>query len=231
MIAMPRTAYANALYSGTLVPDSKLLQNVLTVVGSQILNTTHKPTGGNVSSENTWGASKNAVKHVASAHMAVVGGGISISFVGETHGNQKDQSTVASLLGGHANSDLIVYERGLHTGFGGVYGAPVVATNTAREEDLTTSYGISWGLNNFGVTPKPRDIVVAGYMVLCVASGNQNNPARILLFFGENHVGILHQFEEIAGTVAPWILKRKRLLHFGKSHDSSKYNKWGSKEK
>jgi hypothetical protein len=229
MIVMPKTAYANALVNGSgLNPASKFLQNILTVVRSQLLNTNNKPTGKNIPSRDTWGASKNAESFIISSHTSLAQGAISITFVGETHNLSKDVSVANSVIQNHTNANLIFYERGLHSGFGGIYNNPAIATNTAREEDITTSYGINWGINSLSF--ESRNLVIAGYLVLCVASGNQNNAVKIILLFGENHVNILHQFNQIASRVAPWLLKRKRILHFVKSHDTHSDNKWGKKK-
>lgn len=226
MIVMPKAAYANAVYDSGIAPSSVLTQSVHSAIQSQILNTTNKPGGGDTGSDKTWGAAKNVVKNIADFHASVGVGGISITFIGETHGDANDEDKAGKVLNAHANADLIIYERGLRNKYGG----PILPTGTAREEDIEThTYGgpgSHWGL---GLTLNERNYVVAGYMVLCVASGNQNLGARILLFFGENHVQILHQFENIAGFVAPWILKRKRNLHFVKAYDSSRANNWGIK--
>ncbi len=231
MIYMSNTAYANALYGGTgLVPDGKLLQNVIAVVTAQISLTTNKPAGEKVPSEDTWGASKTAHKDLTATHLGLPPGAIAITFVGETHGLDKDIATAGSIINNHNAADLIYYERKLHTGYGGVYANPLVATNTVREEDLTTSYGVAWGVNNFAVRPKPRDMVLAGYLVLCLASGDQAPARRIILLCGENHIGVFHQFEEIAAVAAPWLLKRKRLFHFVKSHQSDNRNQFGLKK-
>ena len=231
MIFQSRAAYANALYNGSgLVPESKLKQNIISVISGQISLTTNKPTGKDVVSIDTWGAGKNTIKHISSTHNSLGPGGISITFVGETHGLAKDNANSALVINNHSNADIIFYERGLHNGFGGVYAGPLIATNTVREEDITQSYGINWGVNNFGVSPGPRDLVVAGFLVLCVASGDQDMAVKIIMLCGENHVGVLHQFNEIAYHAAPWLIKRKRLLHFVKSSDSNKMNKWGISE-
>ncbi|AWF80587.1 hypothetical protein BTJ40_07065 [Microbulbifer sp. A4B17] len=230
MYVASKTAYADGIYKAGIVPNSKLLQSVISVVSEQINNPTNKPNGKELASIDTWGSSKNAKKYIEATHAALPAGGISITFIGETHGLVKDQGVARSIINNHSAADLIYYERGLNSGYGGPYANPAVATGTVREEDLTTSYGIRWGVNTFGVSPAPRDIVLAGYLVLCAASGNQNNTAKILLLSGENHVGVLHQFNEIATKAAPWLLKRKRLLHFVKSHDTCKENKWGIKK-
>jgi hypothetical protein len=209
---------------GNLTDKTKLLHSVAGVVSSQILNTTNKPTGADTASDDTWGASKNGVKHVATAHTNIAPGTISITFVGETHKSGEDMNTANDILRNHSNADLIFYERGLHTT---VYPGPTVATSIVREEDLTTSFGDDWGKRNFGVSPDKRDTVVAGYLVLCVASGNQNMSPKIIMLCGENHVGVLHYFNEIASRAAPWLLKRTRKLHFIKSHTTDKANKWG----
>lgn len=228
MIAMPCKAYADAVFMGGGLNDKyKLFQNIVNVVSSQIINTTHKPTGLDVSSEDTWGASKNAEKYVTGIHLTLPAGTIAITAVGETHRLVQDIATANSLIQNHGGADLIFYERGLSTGYGGSYPRPQAGGQMVTEEQLTTSHGISWGLNNFGVSPAPRDMVTAGYLVLCAASGDQNSAVKIILLCGENHVGVLHYFNEIASRSAPWLLKRRRKLHFVKSHTTAKENKWG----
>lgn len=225
MIALSGSAYANAFVDKKIGTESDLLQSVIQVVQSQILNSTNVPAGQNRASEDSWGASKKALKHIESTHQNIPPGCISISFLGETHKLDSDAAVAASVLGNHGGADLIFYERKLHANMGGPYQGPTVHTNTIREEQLTTyTWGTNWGQ---ALGYRERDLVIAGYLVACAASGDQAGAAKIILLCGENHVGILHRFNQLAESAAPWLLKRKRLLHFVKSHDTCSKNQWG----
>ena len=88
-----------------------------------------------------------------------------------------------------------------------------------RESNLTTFRGTAAPRRDFGLAAlgvAKHSIVVAGYILLCLASGNQTTNDLVIIFFGERHKDILEQFEYIAGhggrTGVDWVEKRPRTL-------------------
>lgn len=81
---------------------------------------------------------------------------------------------------------------------------------TARETDL-----IKQGFSN-----KQRSALIAAYIFLCVAGGDQGGNDRVLIFFGEEHADILDQFEYMVRNSihVTWLNKRKRNYGIIASH-------------
>ncbi len=68
-----------------------------------------------------------------------------------------------------------------------------------------------------GLTKRQRSMVVAGYILLCLASGDQTHTDKVIVFFGEEHEDILNHFETLAGTLAPYVQGRTRTFLIVKS--------------
>lgn len=100
---------------------------------------------------------------------------------------------------------MVVFERGM------AYPSPRITGHIARETNLTTANAGDFGL---GLSPSQRSMVVAGYLVLCLAGGDQNNIDKVILFYGEEHRDIiLNYFEYFAAhTQADYLKKRIRTL-------------------
>ena len=100
--------------------------------------------------------------------------------------------------------DLIIFERG----------APYTVHNehipVIRESDLTT-----WEKGDFGagMTVAQRDLVVCGYLVLVVGSGNWEDVSRFLLFLDETrHERIFFFFEYFSKNTLAHVRKKFRIL-------------------
>lgn len=114
--------------------------------------------------------------------------GLHIVMLAEDHGDRTDMlrgQDVGRRLGiSPYVPTLVLYEKGLS----GKYPVPSVAGSlVVREEDIAP---------HFGASIKQRSVVAAGYLVLCLMSGLQNE--KIVLFFGEEHQDIFTRMEEIA---------------------------------
>jgi hypothetical protein len=106
--------------------------------------------------------------------------------------------------------DLVVFERGMQ------YTAPTVPA-TAREDNLTAPT-INPGAGQ-GLRGAERSFVIAGYVFLCVAGGNQTHHDRVMIFFGENHTDIVEHFEYLARhSSADWVQRRPRHFLIVPSH-------------
>lgn len=89
--------------------------------------------------------------------------------------------------------DMVFLERGM------IY--PKVP-NEVREEAILKD----------GFKIKQRSALVAAYLFLCVAGGDQTGDDRIIIFFGAEHADVLTAFEHLVlkSTQVPWVRKRKR---------------------
>ncbi len=137
-------------------------------------------------------------------------GQITTVFVGETHTPQRDltrgQSLIDQMIGDPSARGLIVLERGMTymtQGFGSTVALETNLTDSSAQPNL-----------GFGLTAKKRSLVVAGYVFLCVAGGNQIAHDRVLLLCGENHSDIVKGFEYfVTHTTLTWMAKRPRSHH------------------
>jgi hypothetical protein len=102
-------------------------------------------------------------------------------------------------------ADLIVIERGLKK-FYGLGGSSVV-----REDDLLPA-------ETFSI--RQRSLLVAAYLFFCAVAGGQQDDARVLLFFGEEHRDIIDFFEYFAlySDAHRWIRKLSRNYCLIPSH-------------
>lgn len=160
----------------------------------------------------------NVSSAIQKVYNGQVAGTISITLCGETHNNQADtaraNALIAQIAAGTFTPTFLIFERGmtyaLPAGFGGAI---------ARETNLTTVPAGNFGL---GLTSAQRSMVVAGYIFLCLAGGDQvfvpgavPQPVidKVFLFYGENHKDILDQFEYFARhSTANWLQNRARNL-------------------
>ena len=109
----------------------------------------------------------------------------------------QDQSRAETLHnyvnGNNIAADLVVLERGM--GY-------LKVKNEIREETIL----------EMGFRIRQRSALVAAYIFLCVAGGDQTGNDRILVFFGDEHQDILECFEHYVNDSVeiPWVRKRKR---------------------
>ncbi len=89
--------------------------------------------------------------------------------------------------------DIVFFERGM------IY--PKVPKEVREEAILKNGFKI-----------KERSALVAAYLFLCVAGGDQTGDDRIIVFFGAEHADVLTAFEHLVlkSTQVPWVRKRKR---------------------
>jgi len=102
--------------------------------------------------------------------------------------------------------DLVVLERGLK------YQGPV--DETIFEEAISGSADTGWSI-------KQRSALIAGYIFLCAAGGDQTANDRVLVFFGEEHAADIVDFFELFASRSsqiPWVKKRARHYCLIPSH-------------
>ena len=102
--------------------------------------------------------------------------------------------------------DLVVLERGLK------YQGPL--DETIFEEAISGPADTGWSI-------RQRSALIAGYIFLCAAGGDQTANDRVLVFFGEEHAAdILDFFEFFAlrSSQIPWVRKRTRHYSLIPSH-------------
>lgn len=148
-------------------------------------------------------------------------GGISVTFLGETHNDTNDQKRVEDYMSALKNGTLqlptlTVFERGL------TYDTASLSEGYyVRENDLTTSsnaplgvvsplYPGNWG---FALSIDQRSMVVAGYIALSLAAElDQSKQERVMIFFGSEHADLVTKhLEYFYRHVANWIEVRKRV--------------------
>jgi hypothetical protein len=136
-------------------------------------------------------------------------GSLLLTVVGETHRNDYDSERARTLIGAitddEPSASLIVFERGM------TYPHPASDAPVVTEESLTSHQGINFGL---GLHIEQRSMVVAGYLVVCLASGDQRSADRVVLFYGERHADILSQYFDYFArhTSASHLLRRERTF-------------------
>jgi hypothetical protein len=83
-------------------------------------------------------------------------------------------------------------------------------SNPVRETDII----------KHGFTIKQRSALIAAYIFLSVAGGDQSGDDRVLILFGAQHADIFDYFDEFArkSKSIPWIKMRKRNYAVIKSH-------------
>jgi hypothetical protein len=159
-------------------------------------------------------------------------GSISLSFCSEAHDCQQDMLRARAICAamdyqnagrGVLVPTLSILERGMIEKYTVTFEAPNQPTSLAKEEELGVALdNVNNTTKDFGkgLTRKQRDLVLAGYIFLCVASGNQANTEKVFVIFGENHVystdqsDIPAQFEALARWpgLADWVQRRPRTI-------------------
>jgi len=139
-------------------------------------------------------------------------GGIALVLLTEDHDHGEDKKRGRSVIAEvHSMFALeptaIVLERKI-----GYYVPKGFTGITIDEDDLTTSGGMKYG---HGMGLHVRSVVIAGYVFLCLAVGDQKSQEKILIFFGENHKDILEHFEYfVQNSAADWVKLRPRSYTF-----------------
>jgi hypothetical protein len=130
------------------------------------------------------------VAELANIHAQQKPGSISVSLIGVNYRSAADHARAHAIISAvradtlHPN--LLIFERDL------AYGQTRIPCPMIHEEALTTSREGNFGR---GLTRGQRCMVVAGYIHLCIAAGEQSGIDRIVLFFDSHQIGILDDFK------------------------------------
>lgn len=200
MQSIPQQTYAQFLLDNNVVgggggTDSQVNTAVLKAVNELITNASNKPVGADVAAIRTDNPARTLPAAVQRLFTSQPASSTSIVLLGEAHNDPADRQRAADYLAAMSATppsltpSLIVLERAI--GYTPPVGIPVV-----REENLTTARRAGVQLD-FGLqlTKSQRSTVVAGFLALCVASGNQQDINRIFMFYGANHDDIFKAFD------------------------------------
>jgi hypothetical protein len=214
MKIMPQIDYANALYSNkaslgsTIISDKQVSAAIMKSVIHLISNSTDKPTGADVDLILLASRSGTTPAEIAKYFKSKPKGSTSIVLLSEDHTNPADYKRGSAYIQAmDANPasltpNLVVFEREL--GYSEPMKVKYVTENsleTTNSINCTAPYGF-FGKN---FSKAQRSMIVAGYLVLCAASGSQNDTNSFLLFFGANHNDIFKYFE--------YLLKQNRFYN------------------
>jgi hypothetical protein len=211
-----QSSYAQSLLDNNIVgggggTDSQVRAAVLKAVHNLITDETNMRGGPELDAIETDSPAKTLPAKVQELFAAQQQSSTSIVLLGESHDNAEDRKRAGNYLTaiGTATPTLtptvIVLERGLK------YVVPA-GIHIVRETNLTTAKraGVA---EDFGLalTKSQRSMVVGGYLALCVASGNQQDINKILMFYGANHDDIFQHFDYCGRhTKGAYILKEVR---------------------
>jgi hypothetical protein len=139
---------------------------------------------------------------------------VTLALVGENHKVGMDNLR-GSLLWSTFNKQtkgqrLVVLERGMMVPKHYKIAAEGSQQPFVTEEQMTTLDGAQFHL---GATEVGRSVIVAAYIFLCVANGDQSRRNRIMVLFGQNHIDDIVTAMEYFVTHSadfPWVRKRAR---------------------
>lgn len=211
MQIVPQGSYAQQLFdngagAGT---DSAVSAAIMRTINDLLPPATNIPTGPDVDAvvvDHKPDTTK-AIQDVQHLYNSQPAGSSSLVILGEMHTNHQDNQRALDFINainnGTLNVDNVVFERGMN------YPTPANG-NIIRESNLTTASGGNFG---WGLSRKQRSMVVAGYLVLLHAGGNQQDINRDLLFYGELHMDIFTYYDYFARhTNAFYLLKEPRTF-------------------
>ena len=131
-------------------------------------------------------------------------GSISITLIGVNYRSAEDHARAHAIISAirtdNLHPTLMVFERDL------AYGSAKIACPMIHEESLTTSREGNFGR---GLTRAQRCMVVAGYVQLCLAAGDQAGIDHVMLFFDAHQAGILEEFKYLLEHTRPSALKSR----------------------
>jgi hypothetical protein len=155
-------------------------------------------------------------------HQSATPGSITIAMVTEAHYDLQGKETAdqkrarellsaATAAGRLSFLDLIVLERD-HEKMYKPY--PPNLRPVVSESNIPKT--ISTVLEQ-GLTREQRDLILAGYLLLVLAGGNQATVDTVMVLRGEEHTEFFHKFEylaynERAYTELDWVARRPRML-------------------
>lgn len=207
---------------GQPIAQKAMRDAVLATIEELMPTRTNQPTGADVAKTTPHsGTATKALADIKKLYTGQGNGSISLTLVGEAHNNandvQRGQDIIAAVGTGNPASTLMLYERYLNsgevnptTGNNGPYPWPGGAYAGRNVSELSLSYAS--GARFFGdqLNVEGRSALVAGYLVLTTAGGDQAQIDKVLIFFGAEHSDILEKYEQYAKLYAPWLLKRAR---------------------
>lgn len=124
-------------------------------------------------------------------------------FLGECRQDEEDQKRALDFLDGIAQNklatDLVIFERGMN------YKLPEQVPYLI-ESQLTQAGPVDFG---WGLTRRQRNMILAGYLVLCLASGDQRDKSNILLFFNESQRNVFSMIDHYAHHTDAYYLNNK----------------------
>jgi hypothetical protein len=141
-------------------------------------------------------------------------GSVSITLIGVNYRSADDHarahSIISAIRADTLHPTLMVFERDLD------YGAAHINCPMIHEESLTTSREGNFGR---GLTHAQRCMVVAGYVHLCLAAGDQAGIDHVMLFFDAHQAGILSEFKYLLANIPASPIKTRpyTLLTVGAS--------------
>ncbi|WP_316803598.1 hypothetical protein [Pedobacter nototheniae] len=218
-------AYAQELFNNKVVnlgqpaTDKQVSAAVLKSVNDLIEGATNIPKGADLPANATNNPANTTPATVQQLFTAQKATSTSIVLLGESHTNAADHKRAEDYIAAMNSNPptlkpgLVVFERAL------TYNAPK-DISIVRESNLTTAKS-NGGMVDFGIelSKAQRSMVVAGYLVLYVASGNQQDINRIVMFYGANHNDIYSYFDYFARhTGAYYVVKETRDFYNIKSN-------------
>ncbi|MEN5434442.1 hypothetical protein ABE545_12420 [Sphingobacterium faecium] len=209
--------YAKALFKNNVVnpgeagTDKQVTRAVFETINELVDAATNKPGGADLPATVTDNPARTTPAKVQSLFAAQQATSTSIVLLGESHVDEPDRQRAENYLAAMnatpptLSPTLVVFERGLR------YNAPDDIP-LVRESNLTT-VNSNGNMIDFGMqlSKTQRSMIVAGYLAVCVGSGNQQDINRIILFYGANHNDIYKYFDYFARhTSVDYVLKETR---------------------
>jgi hypothetical protein len=219
MLLIAQSAYGQELFNNNVArlghasTDKQVSAAVLKSVNDMITGALNIPTGNDKAPDARDGRANTSIATVQTVYTAQQATSTSLVLLGEAHNNQQDHQRAESYIAAMntvpptLTPTLVVFERALN------YPAPGHVP-VVRESNLTQALS-GGGRVDFGeeLSRVQRSMVVGGYLALCVASGNQHDINRVMLFYGANHNDILTYFDYFARhTAGYYVLKETRIL-------------------
>jgi len=217
MNIVPQASYAQQLFDNHAAAgsDREVTAAVMITINNLVTAATQIPRGPDIDAVNKDHNADTAssIAAVQKLYASQTAGFNSLVLLGEKHDDAQDHQRAIDFINAINNLTLnptaVVFERGM------TYTAPANG-NIIRETNLTTVSSGDFGL---GLSRKQRSMVVAGYLVLLHAGGNQQDINRDLLFFGDNHQDIFNYFDYFSRHSDAWyLMKEPRTFFHIRSH-------------
>jgi hypothetical protein len=133
------------------------------------------------------------------SRQARVAGSITLALVGESHSHDPDLARSLGVLaamtpgGGLDSTDLVIVERdGMRHRL-----PPGNVLNPTRVSEISLTGNLQTNLAQ-ALSPRQRSTVIAAYLLLSLAGGNQGTADRAVVFAGEEHEDIGEEFDYLA---------------------------------